>query len=44
MLEKYGDISEDFEFKDPNGDDKIGGIYLIKVRFQMIFGNAMEEE
>ena len=31
VLEEDCDISEDFEFKDANGDEKIGGIDLIKV-------------
>ena len=44
VLEEDGDISEDFEFKDANGDDKIGGIYLIKVQVQMTVGNDIEED
>ena len=31
MLEEYGDISEDVEFKNANGDEEIVGIDLIKV-------------
>ena len=44
VLEEDGDISQYFEFRAVNGDDKIGGIYLIKVQFQMIVGNDIEED
>ena len=44
MLEEHGDISEDFEFKDDNGDEKIGGIDLINMHVHMIVGNEIEEE
>ena len=43
VLEEYCDISEDFEFKDANGDEKIGGINLIKVQVHMIVGNDIKE-
>ena len=32
VIEEDGDISEDFWFKDANGDDKISGIDLIKAQ------------
>ena len=43
MIEEDGDISEEFEIKYTNGNDKIGGIYLIKVQVQMIVDNKIKE-
>ena len=42
--EEDGNISEDFEFKDFNVDDKIGGIDLIKVQVQITVGDEIEED
>ena len=43
MLEEDDDISEKFEIKYDNGNDKIGGIYLIKVQVQMIVDDKIED-
>ena len=44
VLEEGDDTIEDFVFKDDNGYDKTGGIYLIKVQVQIIFGDDIEED
>ena len=44
LLEEDGDISENFQFKDTNRDDKIGGMDLIKVQFQMIVGKEIRKD
>ena len=44
VLEEDDEIIEDFKFKDTNGDEKIGGIYLIKVQVQILVGDDIEED
>ena len=43
MLEEDDDISEEFEIKYDNGNDKIGGIDLIKVQVRMVVDDKIKE-